>query len=180
MSKSEKILVYVEGESEEVLFKQYLNQYIKNTYGILLECQKGDIPSFKRKVKDFYNDYKEIFILRDLKTQLNGMIDYPCITKMKQDYTTKNEKRFLGNIGRSYKFIVVCTEIESWLLTHRKNTNNRSEKHIQELFTEFNCSKKPPCVKKVVDKLKKGNINPLDITKNKSFKYFIDELVKCK
>jgi len=180
MAKSNKFLIYVEGESEVVLFKQYFNKYIKDTYGIQLECQQGDIPTFKRYVqRGLYSDYKEIFVLRDLKTQQQGYVDYFCITNMKNDFTTKNTKKFIGNIGRSYKFIVVCNEIESWLMTHRKQTNNRSEKHIKELFNDFKCKKKPECVKKVVSKVKKGEIN-IDISKNNSLKYFIDKLVECK
>lgn len=179
MSKNNKILVYVEGESEVVLFKEYLNSYIKDKYGIVIECQKGDIPTFKRKVKDFYSDYKEVFVLRDLKTQQQGNHDYQCITNMKRDYTTKNERRFLGHIDRSYKFIVVCNEIESWVLTHKKQTNNRGECHYRELFEELKCPKKVPCMKKLVSKLKK-NEYMFDVERNKSFKYFMDELVKCK
>jgi len=180
MSKANKVLIYVEGESEVVLFKQYLNKYIKDSYNIQTECQKGDISSFKRKVGDFYNEYKEIFVLRDLKTQKTGYLDYKCITDMKNDFTTKKDKKFIGNIGRSYKFIVVCNEIESWALTCKRQTNNRNECHYKELFTDLNCgNKKPPCMKKYVDKLKKGELI-FDTSKNKSFKYFLDELNKCK
>lgn len=180
MSKTNKVLIYVEGPSEVTLFKQYLNNFIKENYEIEIECQAGDIPSFKRKVGDFYSEYKEIFVLRDLKTQKTGYQDYFCIESMKSDFTTKNEKKFIGNIGRSYKFIVVCNEIESWALTYKRQTNNRSECHYKELFSDLKCgTKKPPCMKKYVDKLKKGELI-FDTSKNKSFEYFINELIKCK
>jgi hypothetical protein len=180
MAKSHKVLIYVEGESEEILFNQYLKKYIKDNHSINIECQKGDIPSFKRKIKQgLYLDYKEIFILRDIKTQMQHNLDYPCITKMKEDFTTLKTTKFIGNIGRSYEFIVVCNEIESWILTFKKNTNNRSEKHIQEIYTELNCNKKVPCMKKYVTRLKRDEL-VFDITNNKSFKYFMDKLILCK
>ncbi len=177
MSKSDKILIYVEGESEVIFFNQYFKKYLKERYDIFIECQKGDIPSFKRKVDDFYSGYKEIFILRDLKTQKDGNQDYFCIESMKKDFTTQKDKKFIGDIGRSYKFIVVCNEIESWILTYKKQTNNRSESHYKELFKELKCSKKPPCMKKYIAKLKRNQL-VFDISKNKSFQYFIDELKK--
>ncbi len=179
MSKSNKVLIYVEGKSEILFFKGYLKQYIKEKYNINLDCQQGDIPSFKRKVKDFYGEYKEIFILRDLKTQKKDYIDYYCITNMKKDFTICKDKKFIGDIGRSYKFIVVCNEVESWLLTQWKETDNRSEKHIQELYKKLNCNDKIKCMQKYTQQLKQGKIN-FNIDKNKSFKYFINELVKCK
>ncbi len=178
MAKSDKVLIYVEGASEVVFFNQYLKKYLKENYDISIECQEGDIPSFKRKVNDFYSDYKEIFILRDLKTQKDGNQDYFCIESMKSDFTTKNDKKFIGNIGRSYKFIVVCNEIESWVLTYKRQTDNRNESHYKELFKELKCSKKPSCMKKYIAKLKKNQL-VFDISKNKSFQYFINELQKC-
>ncbi|MDD2906572.1 MAG: hypothetical protein PHH41_08050 [Sulfurimonas sp.] len=180
MSKINKILIYTEGESELILFNQYLKKYFKNNYNIETECQSGDIPSFKRKIsRNMFFDYKQIFILRDLKTELKGIINYPCITKMKHDYTTKTDKRFLGNIGRSYEFIVVCNEIESWTLTFKKITNNRNEKHIQEIYKELNCNNKVKCMQKIVQKLNNGELT-FKISDNSSFKYFVDKLELCK
>lgn len=181
MSKNNRILIYVEGESEAVFFNQYMKQYLKHHYGINIECQAGDIPSFKRKVtRGMYSDYKQIFVLRDLKTQRLGYQDYHCVTNMKSDFTTQSGNKFVGKIGRSYKFIVVCNEIESWALTFKRSTNNRSERHYSELFEYLRCGdKKPPCMKKYVDKLKKGEVS-LEISNNKSFEYFINELQKCK
>ena len=180
MAKSHRVLIYVEGESEEILFNQYLKGYIKNKYEINIECQKGDIPSFKRKIsRGLYSDYKEIFILRDLKTEKIGYQNYHCIANMKSDFTTKKTNKFLGNIGRSYEFIVVCNEIESWILTFDKNTNNRSEKHIQEIYLKLNCNKKVPCMKKYISKIKRDELK-FDVDKNFSFKYFIDKLKLCR
>ena len=180
MPKTHKFLIYVEGDSEIVFFNQYFNKYAKDNLDINLECQQGDIPTFKRYIKrGMYNDYKEIFVLRDLKTQKDGYIDYSCITNMKSDFVTKNTNKFIGNIGRSYKFIIVCNEIESWLLTHKKQTNNRSEKHIKELFMDFECTKKPECIKKIVAKIKRNEIK-INIDNNKSLQYFIKKLKECK
>ena len=126
-----------------------------------------------------YSDYKEIFVLRDLKTEKKGYINYYCIENMKSDFKTKKEKRFLGNIGRSYEFIVVSNEIESWALTFYKKTNNRNEKHIEEIYFKLECNKKVPCMKKYVSKMKRGELI-FDVNKNKSFKYFMDKLILCK
>jgi len=180
MAKSHKVLVYVEGKSEVIFFKQYFNKYIKDNYDINIECIEGDITSFKRNIqRGLYFDYKEIFVLRDLKTEKKGYINYYCIENMKNDFTTKREKRFLYNIGRSYKFIVVSNEIESWALTYKRETNNRSECHYREMYTEFNCSKKTLCMKRYTDKLKKEELK-FEINNNKSFKYFMDKLILCK
>ena len=95
MAKSHKVLVYVEGKSEVIFFKQYFNKYIKDNYDINIECIEGDITSFKRNIqRGLYFDYKEIFVLRDLKTEKKGYINYYCIENMKNDFTTKGKRDF--------------------------------------------------------------------------------------
>ncbi len=179
MAKSHKILIYAEGESEVLFFNLFVKKYIKDKYSINIECHQGDLPSFKRKIKrGLYAKYKNIFVLRDLKTQREGYQNYYCITEMKDDFTKKNGNKFLGKLERSYVFIVVCNEIESWALTCDKNTDNRNEKHIEEIYSLLKCNSKVPCMQKYIQKLNRKELS-FDLSKNKSFKYFMDKLILC-
>jgi len=182
--KKEDILLIVEN-SEEIFFKEYFNNYLKEEYNILVKCESSG-SGHKCKITDFEKmnkrikraiekeGYSAVFLMIDLDTKcFESNVNHTCLVQLKQEYLPKY--KISKELKNKFYLFVVCNEIESWFLTINKNTNNVNVDHKKELMKFLNVKSEPQIVQKMVKELKAKKYE-LDFSKNSSLQHFIKKL----
>lgn len=188
-----KIGLIVEGDSDKAFFDDYFMEKFsfdkRNLLVLTSGKKKGQCKIENKQIIHAHIETlidkkcTHIFILVDLNTQSKEQKKYECVILLKNDYTKNiNLKKFEDKFS-SLKVIVVSQEIESWLYSAWDFSDNKMKKDLNLLFKKIEESKKKKYISLNEKDLLKKFISykkPLDLTKNKSLKYFMDKLKQCK
>jgi hypothetical protein len=167
-----KIGLVVESKTDKKFFDEYFKKEFNLRNMIVLpsstkdNCKIMNPRAIKSKIEDLEDkNCTEIYILLDLDTKCEKEV-YHCILELKNDYIKKM------NLEDNINVIVVSKEIEAWLLSAYKNSDNKSKEDLKkELNIKSNNRLETTLLKKFI--ASKRQINRAN---NKSLDYFLNKL----
>jgi hypothetical protein len=177
-----KVGLIVEGDSDKYFFDSFFKKEFElNSSDFIVftsgkkkgQCNILQTKTIHKHIKTLFEDREctHVFILIDLNTQLDNQQQFDCVVLLRDWYKGKVRLKKFKDTYSNLKVVSVSKEIESWMLSAWDYSDNKYKKDLVKKFE----SRKKLNEKDLVNRFKALEI-PLNRSKNKSLKYFLDQL----